>query len=600
MKSYFTLIAKDKNSFAVMSDIGNKILSKLSHYRIIISTTHMMVIVKEDGINNNYNILGNGKGVIIGDLFKSISTSKSKIISGGLDRDYSEIIIKNNGRNLFRDLWGAYVAFLMPEGDRPVVALRDPVGGLPAYIYEKDEYYIIFSDSKDFKCIYHDRFSFNIENISSSVFFIYNDYYDTGLNEISKIAPGQAAYFGRKEVNFINYWGPEQFCYSMPRWTVDTAAEALAATIDNVVQARASPYQSVALQLSGGLDSSIVLSSLKMSPNKPEINCINYYYDSGTNCDEREMARVAARHENVNLIEKRDSPEDVNLSLIHDFAFSVEPERARYWMFRGAFERHVANIHNVEAFFSGDGGDHLFYQGSKDCALEYLLLNNFGKDFLKQCFYSSHLEKKSFWDILFNTLHQKLTNNDFKFASILKDMPNSIMNDDIFSSINLDKRFSHWASNLGSLPSAKKRHIFNSRQSVLSRPPNRPCDYVTTIDPLFSQPLIELCYSIPCFLFGTGGVSRGLVRHAFANRLAPDNVWRVSKGGTNDFEMSVFERNIDFLREFFLDGILVKIGVLDKYKLENALKFDFSCGMYAVNAIIENISVEAWARYWSR
>ena len=77
----------------------------------------------------------------------------------------------------------------------------------------------------------------------------------------------------------------------------DEAVVSLRETTVGCEHAWASCYDGIVHNLSGGLDSSIVLSCLKSAPSRPRVTCLNYF-TTGPNEDERRspdnVARVVA------------------------------------------------------------------------------------------------------------------------------------------------------------------------------------------------------------------------------------------------------------------------------------------------------------------
>ncbi|MBE0547905.1 MAG: hypothetical protein IH627_09685 [Rubrivivax sp.] len=118
------------------------------------------------------------------------------------------------------------------------------------------------------------------------------------------------------------------------------------------------------------------------------------------------------------------------------------------------------------------------------------------------------------------------------------------------------------------------------------------------VNPLLSQPLIELVLRIPTYVLTLGGRGRGLARRAFAQDLPPEIVSRRSKGGLQEQITTILARNLAFARQVLLDGELVRRGLIDRSRLERAL----SGGPGAVGRAGEihmYIGVEAWLQRWS-
>jgi asparagine synthase (glutamine-hydrolysing) len=116
------------------------------------------------------------------------------------------------------------------------------------------------------------------------------------------------------------------------------------------------------------------------------------------------------------------------------------------------------------------------------------------------------------------------------------------------------------------------------------------------VNPLLSQPLIELCQALPTWLLTNGGRGRALARQAFARELPREIATRQSKGGMDAHVVSVLLRNLPLVRELLLDGHLVRSGLLDRKKTEAALAGGLSAAGGHVGEIHNCVAIEAWLR----
>src|SRR3546814_16146244 len=73
------------------------------------------------------------------------------------------------------------------------------------------------------------------------------------------------------------------------------------------------------------------------------------------------------------------------------------------------------------------------------------------------------------------------------------------------------------------------------------------------IAPLLSQPIVELCLSIPTWMWISGGLNRAVARKAFEGRLPAIITRRTHKGGPGGFDLAIYRRNraalLEHLRE---------------------------------------------------
>jgi asparagine synthase (glutamine-hydrolysing) len=121
------------------------------------------------------------------------------------------------------------------------------------------------------------------------------------------------------------------------------------------------------------------------------------------------------------------------------------------------------------------------------------------------------------------------------------------------------------------------------------------------ISPLIGQPLVEIALRIPAYLHYKYGHDRAAARNAFTDVLPAAIIQRGSgKGGPGIWAKDVVENNREFLREFFLDGILVQRRLIDRSKLEAALSSRIEKSTVIVGDIFAKLYLESWLRQWQQ
>jgi asparagine synthase (glutamine-hydrolysing) len=119
------------------------------------------------------------------------------------------------------------------------------------------------------------------------------------------------------------------------------------------------------------------------------------------------------------------------------------------------------------------------------------------------------------------------------------------------------------------------------------------------VSPLISQPLLELALRTPAHLHCKFAQDRAVARAAFAEALTPEILLRgLGKGGPGLWAKEVVENNSGFLREFLLEGILVRRRLIDRSKLETVLSPRIVKSTVIVGDIFAKLYIEAWLRAW--
>jgi len=123
-------------------------------------------------------------------------------------------------------------------------------------------------------------------------------------------------------------------------------------------------------------------------------------------------------------------------------------------------------------------------------------------------------------------------------------------------------------------------------------------DGLSLMHPLMSQPLVELCMRYPTYVLTAGGRDRALARHAFSADLPREIIRRRSKGGQEEYLKEILTRNLPFVRELLLDGLLVQHGTLNRANLEAVQSGEPTSIAGEQTRLHSLIGAEAWLRRW--
>lgn len=121
---------------------------------------------------------------------------------------------------------------------------------------------------------------------------------------------------------------------------------------------------------------------------------------------------------------------------------------------------------------------------------------------------------------------------------------------------------------------------------------------IARFSPLMSQPVLELCLSIPTWVWCTGGLNRAPARHAFADVLPTSLFARMSKAGPDSYIRALFQRSRGVVRHLLMEGALAREGLLDLPAVERALAVDVFTGDSTVYRLLDLAEAETWARAW--
>jgi asparagine synthase (glutamine-hydrolysing) len=113
---------------------------------------------------------------------------------------------------------------------------------------------------------------------------------------------------------------------------------------------------------------------------------------------------------------------------------------------------------------------------------------------------------------------------------------------------------------------------------------------------LVTQPLAELCLSIPSWLWCQDGYNRVIARKAFASMLPAQVAWRRSKGAPAHFVTALYEANRGIIGPFLTDGLLASQGLIDRDAVLSALALTGPIKGHDHFRLLGLADVEAWAR----
>lgn len=543
-------------------------------------------------------LLDGGAGAVCGRLFRLGHELEAQ--PDTLSTRASAAIVSSAGRTLIEQYWGRYVAVVRDAATGEIHVLRDPTGCIPCFVTKLQNVSIVFSDMESILVLETLRFTINWQYIAAFVPYSALQIRATGLNEVTEVQAGERLTFHAGDIERRLLWSPLD---SIGRGLLENAAAASAALEENVrrcVHVWASQHRSIVHNLSGGLDSSIVLACLKDAPNRPAITCLNFFAPQSRE-DERMFARLAANHFAAELVECPLEAGALDLSRLQHIRPAPRPWFYIYDLEQGPLEAQVAASRAASSIFSGASGDGLFVQARAELAVaDYLYRHGFSPGVMRVALNAARITRTSLWPILRAGVRQRLKRPG-RQSLAAADEARTLIPADVFAAAWNDDELIHpWLLGIDDIPPGLRWHVL-----CVSIPPafynsfDTPREVERT-PPLFSQPLIELCLRIPSYVWISGGRDRSLIRQAFAPHLPAAIVRRTRKGAINRHNRKLMDANETFLREMLLDGLLVQRGLLDRKRLESFLSRATQPLGFEYNEVLrQHVCTEVWVRQWS-
>lgn len=520
-----------------------------------------------------------GHGLLIGRIF----TKDGQPISQRLDIDGSthELI-----SCLLQNTWGGYLTILVDRVDSSMITLlRDPSGAMPCIYSLVDGEGFITSDIGLAVDLGLYRKEVDWQTIAHCLTFPCLKTARTALKHVSELLPGSILTCQGKDVSVCSAWSPWHFVekgvrHRDPR----VAAEDIRAAVSNVVRALSTADGRLIVELSGGLDSSIVAICLRdVLPRV--VFCTVVMPVSGT--DERPYARLVTEALGQELV-------SVEVGFDNDrLEFSVPrssvvpvistPQNATNEAWEAAGIKH-----GVDNFFSGGGGDTIFCylktaapatDAFRECGVMAGIAALANLAALHQCtiFKAGRLTLKKM-------LHQprKTWKED-----------RTLLNPAYVSTVS---EHHPWIdAPPGTLPGDREK-IHDLIGTQLFRETALRGAKHSTHFPLLSQPVMEACLKVPTWMWIADGRNRAVARQAFADHLPQVILDRRSKGSYLGYMASVYMRNKLKMREFLEEGQLCAHDLLDHSALTAFFAQDLAPRNLSFLRIFDLCAAENWVR----
>jgi asparagine synthase (glutamine-hydrolysing) len=539
-------------------------------------------------------------GVILGTLFHSGDTDAAEkpVV---IDRRGAQLYARDGGQQFTRDFWGGYVAFFNDPPNNRRSVIRDCSGKIPCFRVRATTMDLVFSDINDLRRLPLAPFTVNWDYLSAFLFYEQLQVRSAGLNELTEVLSGDIVEFRGSEVEQRVLWSPGDIARQGYRESESGALEELRSTVHRCVVRWASTYSNIIHSLSGGLDSSIVLACLSRAPERPAITCLNRYTALASE-DERSFARLSAQQANVPLVERDwrygDAQFDCRLeTLLPTAKPSMSVIGASLDMrTRNALAAEVG----AEAMWTGQGGDHLFFQDLSSCgASDFIRQRGIRTGFASAIADAARLSGESYWSVARTAFSDWRTNAPWEPVH-LKNRKSMFTTETKLPCQRLAYVAHPWISEISGLPKGKQRQIWFLAEAANRHRPAATLEVAPEHHPLLSQPLMELCLRLPTYMLLLGGTPRGLVRSAFRGWVPSPILERRSKGGTTSYWMQTVRQSSSYLRDLILGGILHRERVIDGRALVPYLDFSQPLPIEVFPRLVACISAEIWLRSWKR
>lgn len=524
-------------------------------------------------------------GAIVGRLF--VSGATSRVPAGELPAAEVEAIGAGGGKYLVDHYWGSFVALLNGRDAGGSRVLRDPSGAVPVYYLELDGAQLYFSDPDLIARLGLAPATIDPEFLRQWLLYRHLRTARTGLAGVKELLPGVQRVTGAGTSAVERCWSPWPFADARAQFgDADEAALALRKTALRTIPAYAEGTQKVLLELSGGLDSSIIAASLANAGTR--FAAVNFVTRSADG-DERRYARIVAAATGASLTEV-EQPEALG-DLLRTPRPLVRPGLSPVLdPIQEAFAATAREV-GADRFMSGAGGDSVFcYLTTAAPAIDAARQRGPGAA-LRTLGDVSRLCGCTYWTAaryaLRKALRPRSTSRWPKDASFLTPAAADARPDE-----------HPWLEAPRKALPGKRQHVEAIVTIFHFLDRGHRGGMADVVYPLLAQPLVELCLRIPTWMWVRGGRNRAVARQAFKGLVPEPILLRGGKGRLESMCADAYARSRPGLRSLLLDGRLATDGLIDRASVEAYLRQEPARSDLRYFRIFDLATLELWARSW--
>ena len=532
------------------------------------------------GSDLNVQPLGGDLGVVIGDVFARGEPA------GAFVTGFDEMAFERLCGRLAADFWGRYVALRWPTASQAPAVFRDPSGSLDCVTWAAGGVRVIASD---LPAALRPKLTVDWNRIASIVADPTRVSGALAFEGVRSLRPGEVWYDEHRH-RASQMWSPAVHAKPSGRDDQEVRME-LVRRVETCVQAWLSPARGTLVEVSGGLDSAIVAMAAAMRTDHGVKTWLNY---RGANhrSDERLYARAVADRAGFELTEVEKPLDALDTDAWRRLAGGLRaPLNAAEPYRDGDVARRCASG-GIATVLTGQGGDVVFFQEPTHLVVADLIRSGApAMAVLKASDGVARWTAHSGWSTLFKA---RAAANGGRWRSPLR--PSAFVTEECAQAASTNDH--PWLKDVESLPPAKRLQV---EALVACQSFHGDCASTRTADvihPLLAQPVVELCLSIPTFDLTRCRRDRALAREAFANRLPAIVTERRAKGEFSSHYGRVLAASLDRLRPQLMDGQLVKHGLLDRARLEQALRPEALILTGSSFEIVSAALIEFWVADW--
>ena len=483
-------------------------------------------------------------------------------------------------RSMMRRAWGGYVHVRLADQARPLSIFRSPSGDMAAVTWRRDAVDLVASTLPDWLTpALPEDLAIDWRQVAGVLSNPTQHTAAVCLRGLQSISPGGLWAEGVHH----QVWTPTEFIEKDRPRGVDWAPELLA-TVDQVV--RVSSHSRALIEISGGLDSTIVVGALAACGG--EITCGLNYYGGERQGDERPYARAVAHRWGLDLTEVQKPLQPLDLDALAELSSDLRPALNS---FDHVHDDHVAAVcqaYDVEVILTGQGGDNVFFQ----TPTPLIAADHLGRVSVSELLNLARWQGRSIWGLVGEASRARWGG------------PTAVRAPPFLTAraheLAVQAPVHPWLCDLEHVGPAKYLQIASLANALIVHGRSRRGQAARLRHPLLAQPLVELCLAIPAVDLTLGGIDRGLARQVFAHRIPEQVARRRTKGRLSAHYGQTIALSLPDIVPLLLEGRLAAMGLLQAEPLKDRLSVEHLIWHGGYGDIVNLIMTELWVRAWER
>jgi asparagine synthase (glutamine-hydrolysing) len=493
---------------------------------------------------------------------------------------------------LVADHWGRYVVFAAGSETTLPGFMRDPSGMLELFAFPIGQLLLVVDRLPERLAAALDIGpTIDWDALAAIATHTLRASFEAPLKSLTIAVPGCWYEWDGKDLTHRTCWSPVSFAAQACN---SDAPAALYDAVRDSVSDLLSGHDAIAIELSGGLDSSILAGMLADSVGTPALHALNLAPQSPGG-DERNYARATAAHAGARLSEVLMVPPALDYLAHRQQPRTLLPAIYGLDILADTVSAGHADAVGATRIVSGQGGDAIFFQPRANAVLgDHLRLHGLDRRFFSLAMDIAFRRHVSIWSVIRDAV-RPAAEDDVRIGSAIAEIAGPRTR----AALQRPRRRHPWIEQSGHLLPAKAMQVGLIANCQVFSHPTQTSAGGRLVQPFLTQPVIEAALAVSVPELTPDRRDRGLARDLFKHELAPEIWARRTKGEASGFYSRALAAHLETLTPLLLDGRLTQHGIVSRAGLEALLRYDVLMTRDVSGLLGWLVSLELWAERWN-